>query len=78
MCRLAAGGSAGYAETSLEVSEIRERYGIPYNTGPLHSQFASVVRKIVKLALPPLPALDGTKPDREKTAKAQPQEPAPV
>ena len=33
--------------------EISERYGIPYNTGPLHRQFGSVVRKIVKLALPP-------------------------
>ena len=44
-----------YAEIAREVREIRERYGIPYNTGPLHRQFGSVVRKIVKLALPPLP-----------------------
>jgi linoleoyl-CoA desaturase len=43
-----------YAEISAEVSEITERYRIPYNTGPLHRQFGSVVRKIVKLALPPL------------------------
>jgi len=42
-----------YAEISVEVREIRERYGIPENTGPLHRQFGSVVRKIVKLALPP-------------------------
>ncbi len=42
-----------YAEISVEVREICERYGIPYNTGPLHRQFGSVVRKIVKLALPP-------------------------
>ncbi len=48
-----------YGEISEEVREIRERYGIPYNTGPLHKQFGSVVRKIVKLALPPLPALPG-------------------
>jgi fatty acid desaturase len=41
-----------YAEIALDVSEISERYGIPYNTGPLHRQFGSVVRKIVKLALP--------------------------
>jgi fatty acid desaturase len=46
-----------YGEISEEVREIRERYGIPYNTGPLHKQFGSVVRKIVKLALPPLPPL---------------------
>jgi NADPH-dependent stearoyl-CoA 9-desaturase len=42
-----------YAEISVEVREISERYGIPYNTGPLHRQFATVVRKIVKLAVPP-------------------------
>jgi fatty acid desaturase len=42
-----------YAEISTEVGEISRRYGIPYNTGPLHRQFGSVVRKIVRLALPP-------------------------
>jgi NADPH-dependent stearoyl-CoA 9-desaturase len=41
-----------YGEVSVEVREICERYGIPYNTGPLPKQFGSVVRKIVKLALP--------------------------
>jgi fatty acid desaturase len=41
-----------YAEISTEVREICERYGIPYNTGPLRKQFGSVVRKIVRLALP--------------------------
>jgi fatty acid desaturase len=41
-----------YAEISVEVREVCERYGIPYNTGPLHKQFGSVVRKIVRLALP--------------------------
>jgi fatty acid desaturase len=44
-----------YAEISTEVSEISERYRIPYNTGPLHRQFGSVVRKIVRLALPSSP-----------------------
>jgi fatty acid desaturase len=46
-----------YADISVEVREICERYKIPYNTGPLHKQFGSVVRKIVKLALPPLRSL---------------------
>lgn len=32
--------------------EICERYGIPYNVGPLGKQFGSVVRKICRLALP--------------------------
>ncbi|MBV8346334.1 MAG: fatty acid desaturase [Mycolicibacterium sp.] len=42
-----------HAEISVHVREICERYGIPYNTGPLARQFGTVVRKIVKLALPP-------------------------
>ena len=42
-----------HAEISVEVKEICERYGVPYNTGPLHRQFGTVIRKIVKLALPP-------------------------
>ena len=51
-----------YAEISAEVSEITERYRIPYNTGPLHRQFGSVVRKIGKLALPSLPGRGGDAP----------------
>ncbi len=63
-----------YAEISGEVQEIRERYGIPYNTGPLHKQFGSVVRKIVKLALPPLPGLSRSEPALdEPAAQARPQ-----
>jgi NADPH-dependent stearoyl-CoA 9-desaturase len=41
-----------YGELAVEVREICERYGLPYNSGPLHKQFGSVVKKIVKLALP--------------------------
>jgi len=41
-----------YAEIAVEVREACSRYGLPYNTGPLSKQFGSVVRKIVKLALP--------------------------
>ncbi len=41
-----------YAELATEVSEICERYGLPYNSGPLHKQFGSVVKKIFRLALP--------------------------
>ncbi|HEV2997479.1 MAG TPA: acyl-CoA desaturase [Solirubrobacteraceae bacterium] len=48
-----------YAEISLEVREICERYEIAYNTGPLHTQFGSVVRKIVRLSLPPQRSLGG-------------------
>jgi fatty acid desaturase len=64
-----------YAEISTEVSEITERYRIPYNTGPLHRQFGSVVRKIGKLALPSLPGRGGGEPGRVKDAvEASPQE----
>jgi NADPH-dependent stearoyl-CoA 9-desaturase len=41
-----------YAEISVEVRAICERYGLPYNSGPLGKQFGSVVRKICRLALP--------------------------
>lgn len=41
-----------YAEVAPEVQEICERYGIPYNRGPLLRQFGTVVRKIVRLTFP--------------------------
>ena len=41
-----------YAEISEEVQEICKRYGLPYNKGPLHKQFGSVVRRIARLSLP--------------------------
>jgi fatty acid desaturase len=41
-----------YAEIAPEVREISERYGIPYNSGPLLQQFGTVVRKIVRLTFP--------------------------
>ena len=41
-----------YGDIAPEVQEICERYGIPYNNGPLLQQFGTVVRKIVKLSFP--------------------------
>ena len=41
-----------YAEMAPQVREICQRYGLPYNAGPLPKQFATVVRKIVRLGLP--------------------------
>ena len=55
------------------MTEIRERYGIPANTGPLTRQFGSVVRKIAKLALPPLPGRGGSEPERDELVQAKPQ-----
>lgn len=41
-----------YAEIGEQVQEICERHEIPYSTGSLLGQFGSVVRKIIRLALP--------------------------
>jgi NADPH-dependent stearoyl-CoA 9-desaturase len=59
-----------YAEISVEVREVCERYGIPYNTGPLHKQFGSVVRKIARLALPD--RRDGPAEDRPRVVVEEP------
>ena len=57
-----------YPEMAVEVREIVERYGLPYNTGGFGKQFGSVVSKIVRLAFPwstskpaPEPALEPAK-----------------
>jgi NADPH-dependent stearoyl-CoA 9-desaturase len=55
-----------YAEIAPEVQEICRRYGIPYNSGSLPKQFGTVVRKIIKLALPP--KKPSTTEDRELVA----------
>ncbi|MEU0317156.1 acyl-CoA desaturase [Nocardioides sp. NPDC006273] len=49
-----------YPEIAEEVREICERYGLSYNTGPLHRQLFGVFKKICKFALP----------DRKKPAAA--------
>lgn len=41
-----------YPEIAEEVREICERYGLQYNTGPLHKQLWSVAKKICRFALP--------------------------
>nr|WP_197383352.1 acyl-CoA desaturase [Mycolicibacterium mengxianglii] len=56
-----------YATIAGEVEKICERYGIPYNAGPLPRQFGTVVRKIVKLALP----------SRTKSGAGDPPKPGP-
>ena len=44
---------SAHPEIAVEVREICERYGLPYNTGRLGRQLGSVARKILRLALPP-------------------------
>ena len=63
-----------YGELAIEVREICERYGLPYNSGPLHKQFGSVVKKIVKLALP---GSDDREPAPEPVAVAPRPKPKP-
>ena len=41
-----------YPQIADEVRAICVKYGLPYNTGPLHRQLGQVAKKLVKLALP--------------------------
>ncbi|WP_280391850.1 fatty acid desaturase family protein [Nocardia brasiliensis] len=45
--------AARYPEMAPAVRALCEKYGLPYNTGPLGKQIGSVWLKIFKLALPP-------------------------
>ncbi|MDV6012766.1 acyl-CoA desaturase [Haloechinothrix sp. LS1_15] len=49
-----------YPQIAPEVRAICEKYGLPYNTGPLRKQLGSVAKKIVKLALPSGTSQSGT------------------
>jgi NADPH-dependent stearoyl-CoA 9-desaturase len=44
--------SSRYAEIAPRVRDICQRYGLPYNTGPLHKQLGGVHRTILRLAFP--------------------------
>jgi NADPH-dependent stearoyl-CoA 9-desaturase len=44
--------STRYGEIAPRVKEICERYGLPYNTGPLMQQLGMVQRTILRLAVP--------------------------
>ena len=41
-----------YPEMAVEVREICQRYGLPYNTGGFVKQFGSVISKIVRFSVP--------------------------
>ncbi|RZQ64865.1 fatty acid desaturase family protein [Amycolatopsis suaedae] len=59
-----------YPKIAPEVREICERYGLPYNTGPLRKQLWSVAKKIVSLALPPRPKPTSPTLEREHATAA--------
>ena len=42
-----------YAEIQPEVEALCRQYGLPYHTGPLHRQFGEVLKRIIRLSLPP-------------------------
>jgi linoleoyl-CoA desaturase len=44
--------SSRYAEIAPRVRELCERYGLPYNSGPLGKQLGGVYRTILRLAFP--------------------------
>jgi NADPH-dependent stearoyl-CoA 9-desaturase len=44
--------SSRYAEIAPRVRDVCRRFGLPYNTGPLHKQLGTVHRTILRLAFP--------------------------
>jgi fatty acid desaturase len=74
--------SSRYQQIAPRVREICEKYGLPYNTGPLHKQWGAVQRTILRLALPgggprkkPGPYVV---PPEEKAAKEQARDRVPA
>ncbi len=64
-----------YAEMAVEVKAICEKYGVHYNVGPFHRQFGSVLKRIVRHALPnrpedAQPAADVAAPPAAAAARA--------
>jgi linoleoyl-CoA desaturase len=45
-----------YAEMSVRVRALCEKYNLPYTIGPLHRQYGQVLRTLMKLSLPGKPA----------------------
>jgi len=43
-----------YPQIAPQIRELCEKYGLPYNTGPLRTQLGSTWGKIFRLALPPV------------------------
>jgi NADPH-dependent stearoyl-CoA 9-desaturase len=56
-----------YAEISVKVRALCEKYDIPYTTGPLHQQYGQALRTIIKLSVP-----------NSWTSSDQPEPPGPV
>src|SRR3954469_15406823 len=59
-----------YAEISVKVRALCDKYDIPYTTGPLHRQYGQALRTIIKLSLPNhmTSSDDPAPPERRDTA----------
>src|SRR3954462_15604343 len=59
-----------YAEISVKVRELCDKYDIPYTTGPLHRQYGQALRTIIKLSVPNgwTTSNDPAPPERSDTA----------
>jgi len=74
--------SSRYQQIAPRVREICEKYELPYNTGPLHKQWGTVQRTILRLAFPgggprPKPGPYHV-PEEEKAAKEAAKERVPA
>jgi fatty acid desaturase len=74
--------SSRYHQIAPRVKEICERYGLPYNTGPLRKQWGTVQRTILRLAFPgggprPKPG-PYVMPPEERAAKERARETVPA
>jgi linoleoyl-CoA desaturase len=59
-----------YAEISVRVRQLCDKYDIPYTTGPLHRQYGQALRTIIKLSVPNgwTTSNDPAPPERPDTA----------
>ena len=63
-----------YAEISVKVRDLCQRYGIPYTTGPLHQQYGQTLRTIMKLSLPNRRTKDNPAPPAPRTRRLRDDE----
>jgi linoleoyl-CoA desaturase len=63
-----------YAEISVKVKDICQRYGIPYTTGPLRKQYGQTLRTIMKLSLPNRRTKDNPAPPAPRTRRLRDDE----
>ena len=72
-----------YAEISVKVRALCDKYDIPYTTGPLHQQYGQALRTIIKLSVPngltssrPARAADPPSVDRRRKYRRRAADPA--